>query len=108
MYVIVVIIYYHSVIFYRDFPVFEDGLSKSMLATMGEGSTSASDLPLYVLGGLFYTSGKETISDDDYNYFGELSNKTDCESGSSFDQYSDASDYESYCMKPEEDQRTVL
>ena len=34
-----------------------------MLATMGEGSTSTSDLPLYVLNGLFDTSGKETILD---------------------------------------------
>ena len=32
---------------------------------MAEGSISTSDLPLYVLDGLFDSFGKETISDDD-------------------------------------------
>ena len=50
---------------------------------MAEGSISTSDLPLNVLGGVFY------FLDDDYirNYdnVGELSNKNDCDSESIFD-----------------------
>ena len=47
------------------FSVFEDGLSKPAVATMAEGSISTSDLPSYILDGLFDRFGKETISDDD-------------------------------------------
>ena len=47
------------------FPVFEHGLPKSTVATMAEGSISTSDLPWYVLDGLFDSFGEETISDDD-------------------------------------------
>ena len=58
------------------FPIFEDGLSKS---TMAEGSISSSDLPSYVLDGLFDSFGKETVSDADddlrnYNDVSKLSN----------------------------------
>ena len=34
--------------------VFEDGLSKSTVATMAGGSISATDLPSYILDGLLY------------------------------------------------------
>ena len=51
-----------------------------MQATMAEGSILTSDLPGYVLDGLFDNFGLETISDDyvwNYNNIGELSDKTD-------------------------------
>ena len=47
------------------FSVFEDGLYKPAVATLAEGSISTSDLPSYVLDGLFGSFGEETISDDD-------------------------------------------
>ena len=71
------------------FSVFEDELSEPVVATMVEGSISTSDLPSYVLDGIFNSIGEETISNDGdirkYGGFGELSNKTDHDSGSSFD-----------------------
>ena len=81
------------------FSVFEDGLSEPVVTTMVEGSISTSYLPSYVLDGIFNSIGEETISNDDdirnYGGFGELSNKTDCDSGSIFYRYSDDSDDES-------------
>ena len=65
MYLIVFVVYYRSPIIYGNFHVFEDGLSKPVVATMAEGSISTSDLPLYILDGLFDSFGKEAISDDD-------------------------------------------
>jgi len=62
---------------------------------MAEGSISTSDLPWYVLDGLFASFGEqEIILGDDYirNYnVGELNNKTGHDSGISFDRKSDAS-----------------
>ena len=79
---------------------FEDGLSKPAVARMAEGSISTSDLPWYVLDGLFDSFvEEETTSGDDYirNYnVGELNNKTGHDCGISFDQKSDASDDISY------------
>ena len=48
---------------------------------MAEGSILTSDLPSYVLYGLFESFGEETISDDDirnYNDVSELSNGSIC------------------------------
>ena len=42
------------------FSVVEDGLSKRVVVTMVEGIISMSDLPLYILDGLFDSFGKET------------------------------------------------
>ena len=39
------------------FPVFEDGLSKYMVATMAEGSILTSDLPRFALDSLFHSFG---------------------------------------------------
>jgi len=66
------------------------------------------DLPSYVLDILFDSFGEEIISDDDdirnYDDVGKLGN----DSRSTFYRYSDASDEESYRMKPEEEQHTVV
>ena len=79
------------------FSAFEDGLSKPMV-----------DLLSYILDILFDSFGKEIISDDDdirnYDDVGKLGN----DSRSTFYRYSDASDEESYRMKPEEEQHTVV
>ena len=62
--------------------------------------------------GLFYSSGEETLSDDDdaqnYDNVGELSSETDSDSESIFDRYSDTNDDKSYSMKQMEVQRTVV
>ena len=79
---------------------------------MANCSISTSDLPSYVLDGLFYSSGEETLSDDDdaqnYDNVGELSSETDSDSESIFDRYSDTNDDKSYSMKQMEVQRTVV
>ena len=51
------------------------------MAAVTEGNISTSDLPSYVLDGLFDSFGEQTISDGDYirnyNNVDELNNKTD-------------------------------
>ena len=53
---------------------------------MADDRVSTSDLPSYVLDGLFDSFGEETISDDNdfrhYDDAGELSNETDRDNGS--------------------------
>ena len=85
------------------FMVFEDGLSKFMLATVKEGSNSTIHLPPYVSDGLFDSFDEETIPDDDirnYNDVRKLSHVTDSESvtAGAFVNYD-----ESDIMKPEEE-----
>ena len=94
------------------FTFFNDGLSKSAMATMEDGITSTDDLPPYVLDGLFDSFSDESLSDVDdrnNNDVGELSDraggKTDTGSGSIFDGYSDVSDDE---CDAEDELRTVL
>ena len=88
--------------------VFNDGLSKSTMATTAEGIISTGDLPLYVLDRLFDSFSDESFSDVDNrnNDVGELSDrardKMDTDSGSIFDRYSDVS------VNHEEELRTVL
>ena len=71
------------------------------MAAIADGITSTDDLPLYVLDGLFDSFSDESLSDVDdrnNNNVGELSDraggKTDTDSGSIFDGYSDVSDDE--------------
>ena len=69
---------------------------------MAECSISTSDLPWHVFDNLFDSLDEETISDDDgvrNNNVGELSNETDHDDGSIFDQYSDASNDKSYSIR---------
>ena len=76
---------------------------------MAEGSISTSDLPSYVLDGLFDSFGDETILDDDYvkNYdVGKLNNETDHDSSIILYRYLTASDNKNYRIKPEQDQCT--
>ena len=62
--------------FMEIFAVFNDGLSKSAMATMVDGITSTDNLPPYVLDGLFHSFSDESLSDVDdrnNNDIGELS-----------------------------------
>ena len=81
---------------------------------MADGVTSTDDLPPYVLDGLFDSFSDEYLSDvnDRNNNVGELSDraggKTDTDSGSIFDGYSDVSDDECECVNTEDELPTVL
>ena len=95
--------------------VFNDGLSKSMMAAMADSITSTGDLPPYVLDRLFDSFSDESFSDvDDRNNddVAELRDraggKTDTDCGSIFDCYSDVSDDESDGVNTEDELRTVL
>ena len=99
--------------FTEIFAFFNDGLSKSAMAAMT--FTSTDDLPLYVLGVLFNSFSEESLLDaDDRNNIdvSELSDqdegKTDTDSGSIFDGYSDVSDDECDGVNAEDELRTVL
>ena len=59
MFLIIVVVYYHSQIVYRFFEV---GLSKPAVATMAEVSISPSDFSAYVLDGLFDSFVEETMT----------------------------------------------
>ena len=78
---------------------------------MSESSISTSDLPLYVLDGIFYSFGEETTLDNDdvrnYDYVGKLCNVTDHDCGSIFEQYPDASVDQSYSIKQEKEQCSI-
>ena len=94
---------------------FNDGLSKSAMAAMTDGFTSTGGLPPYVLGGLFDSFSDESLSDVDdrtNNDVSELSDraggKTDTDSGSIFDGYSDVSDDECDGVNAEDELRTEL
>ena len=62
--------------------------------------------------GLFDSFGEETIMEDDYvrncDDVGKLNNKTDHDSGIISDRYSDVSDDNSYRIKSEQEQCSVL
>ena len=73
------------------------------------------NLPPYVLDGLFYSFSNESLSDVDdrnNNDVGELSDraggKTDTDSGSIFNDYSDVSDDECDGVNTEDELPTVL
>ena len=93
---------------------FNDGLSKSAMAAMADGITSTDDLPPYVLDRLFdsLTTNLSGVDDRNNNDVGELSDraggKTDTDSGSIFDGYSDVSDDECDGVNAEDELRTVL
>ena len=55
-----VVVYYRTVIIYF-FSVFEVGLFKPALTTMAGGCISTSDLPSYILDGLFHSFMKTLI-----------------------------------------------
>ena len=85
------------------------------MAAIADGITSTDDLPPYVLDIFFDSFSDESLSDvDDRNNkdVGELSDraggKTDTDSGSTFDGYSDVSDDECDGVNAEDEQRTVL
>ena len=85
------------------------------MAAIADGITSTDDLPPYVLDRLFDSFSDESLSDVDdrnNNDVGELSDqaggKTDTDSGSTFDGYSDVSDDECDGVNAEDEQRTVL
>ena len=85
------------------------------MAAMADGITSTDDLPPYVLDGLFDSFSDESLSDVDdrnNNDVGELSDraggKTDTDSGSIFDGYSDVNDDECDGVNAENELRTVL
>ena len=85
------------------------------MAAMADGFTSTDDLPPYVLDRLFDSFSDESMSDVDdrnNNYVGDLSDraggKTDTDSGSIFDGYSDVSDDECDCVNAEDELRTVI
>ena len=85
------------------------------MAAMTDGITSADDLPPYVLDRLFDSFSDESLSDVDdrnNNDVGELSDrvrgKTDTDSGSIFDGYSDVSDDECDDVNTEDELHTVL
>ena len=85
------------------------------MAAMADGFTSTGDLPPYVLDGLFDSFSDESLSDaDDRNNsdVSELSDraggKTDTDSGSIFDGYSDVSDDEYDGVNAEDEMRAVL
>ena len=82
---------------------------------MADGITSTGDLSPYVLDRLFDSfSNKSLLDVDDRNNdgVGKLSDrargKTDADSGSIFDGYSDIIDDESDGVNPEDELRTVL
>ena len=94
---------------------FNDGLSKSVMAAMADSITSTDDSPLCVLDRLFDSFSDESLSNVDdrkNNDIGELSDraggKTDTDSGSIFDGYSDVSDGECDGVNAEDELRTVL
>ena len=85
------------------------------MAAMAEGVTSTDDLLPYVLDRLFDSFSNESLSDFDdrnNNDVGELSDrvggKTDTDSGSIFDGYSDVSDNECDGVNAEDELRTAL
>ena len=87
------------------------------MAAMADGFTSTDGLPPYVLDGLFGSFSDESLSDADdrnnnVNDVSELSDrvggKTDTDSGSIFDGYSDISDDECDGVNAEDKLRTVL
>ena len=85
------------------------------MAAMADGFTSTDGLPPYVLDGLFDSFSDESLSNaDDRNNIdvSELSDraggKTDTDSGSIFDCYSDVSDKECEGVNAEDELRTVL
>ena len=85
------------------------------MAAMADGFTSTGGLPPYVLDGLFDSFSDESLSDADdrnNNDVSELSDqaggKTDTDSWSSFDGYSDVSDYECDGVNAEDELRTEL
>ena len=93
---------------------FNDGLSKFAMAGMADGFTSTGGLPLYVLDGLFDSFSDESLSDADdrNNDVSKLSDrgsgKTDTDSGSIFDGYSDVSDDECDGVNAEDELPTEL
>ena len=85
------------------------------MAAMADGFTSTGSLPPYVLDGLFDSFSDESLSDADdrnNNDVSELSNraggKTDTDSGSIFDGYSDVSDDECDGVNAEDELCTEL
>ena len=85
------------------------------MAAIADGFTSTEDLPPYVLDGLFDSFSDESLSDvhdRNINDVGELSDrargKTDTDSGSILDGYSDICDDECDGVKAEDGMRTVL
>ena len=83
------------------------------MAAMADGISSTDDLSPYVLDGLFHSfSDKSDVDDRNNNDVGELSDraggKTDTDSGSIFDGYSDISDKECDGVNAEDELRTVL
>ena len=85
------------------------------MAAMADGIYSTDDLPPYVLDGLFDSFSDKSLSDvDDQNNddVGELNDrvggKTDTDSGSIFDGYSDISDKECDGVNAEDELRTLL
>ena len=85
------------------------------MAAMADGFTSTDNLPPYVLDRLFDSFSNESLSDVDdrnNNDVGKLSDraggKTDTDSGSIFDGYSDVSDDECDEVNAEDELRTVL
>ena len=85
------------------------------MAATADGINSTDDLPPYVLDGLFDSFSDKSLSDvDDQNNddVGELNDraggKTDTDSGSIFDGYSDISDKECDGVNAEDELRTLL
>ena len=85
------------------------------MAAMVDGITSTDDLPSYVLDGLFDNFSDKSLSDVDDRTngdAGELTDraggKTDTDSGSIFDGYSDVSDDECDGVNTEDELHTVL
>ena len=83
------------------------------MAAMADGFTSNDDLPPYVLDGLFNSFSDESLSDADDRNNNDVSElrlsdqaggKTDTDSGSMFDGYSDECDG----VNAEDELRTVL
>ena len=87
------------------------------MAAMADGFTSTGSLPPYVLDGLFYSFSDESLTlsdanDRNNNDVSELSDraggKTDTDSWSIFDGYSDVSDDECDGVNAEDDLGTEL
>ena len=84
------------------------------MVAMADDITSTDDLPPYVLDGLFDSFSDKSLSDvdDRNNDVGRLSDraggKTDTDSGSIFDGYSDVSDDECDGVNAEDELHTVL